>query len=134
MPQERADFVGRTRREDVLELTGLLFDFRFAVHGEAVGEESFRQPVAPNNAAGATAASRGKGHDSAAIADENSFRTHGIVAGIHERLVLVRFWGMRARGDQAQFSHLLDRDAHRQRAVDIHVLDFGLLAVFFKRP
>ena len=58
MSEERADLVGGFRREDVLELAGLLLDFGFAVHGEAVGEQALGQPVAANDAPGAAAASR----------------------------------------------------------------------------
>jgi len=38
MPKERADFVGRFRRQYVLELACLLLDLRLAVHRQAVGE------------------------------------------------------------------------------------------------
>src|SRR6267142_6657755 len=38
MIEEGADFVGGFGRQDMLELAGLLFDFRFAVHSKAVGE------------------------------------------------------------------------------------------------
>src|SRR5437667_123903 len=81
-----------------------------------------------------TAAARRKGYDSAAIADKDSFRAHGVMAGIHEGLVLVRLRRMRTRGEQAQFRHLLDRNADRQRAMDIHIPNFGLLPVFFNHP
>jgi hypothetical protein len=40
MSQKRADLIGSFRREDVLELAGLLLDFGFAVHGEAVGKKA----------------------------------------------------------------------------------------------
>jgi len=36
--QKRADFIRSFGRENVLELAGLLFDFSFAVHGQAVCE------------------------------------------------------------------------------------------------
>ena len=55
MAEERADFVGGFRRKDVLELAGLLFDFGFAVHGQAVSEEALGQAVAADDAAGAVA-------------------------------------------------------------------------------
>jgi hypothetical protein len=38
--EKSADLVGGSRREYVLELTGLLFDFGFAIHGERVSEEA----------------------------------------------------------------------------------------------
>ena len=56
MPEEGADFVGRFRRKNVLELAGLLLDLRFAVHRQAVGEEPLGQPMPSNNAAGPLAA------------------------------------------------------------------------------
>lgn len=55
MPKERADFVGRLRRKNVLELTRLLLDFRLAVHRQTVGKEPLGQPVPPDNAPGALA-------------------------------------------------------------------------------
>src|SRR5207248_1978987 len=58
MSQERADLLGRFLREDVLELAGLLLDFRLAVHGQAVGEQSFGQAMATNDVSGALASAR----------------------------------------------------------------------------
>jgi len=58
MIEEGADFVGRFGREDVLEFTGLLFDFGFAVHGERIGEETFSETVAANDIGGALMAAR----------------------------------------------------------------------------
>jgi hypothetical protein len=40
MIEKGADFVGGFGREDVLELTGLLLDFSFAIHRERIGEEA----------------------------------------------------------------------------------------------
>src|SRR5579863_2222141 len=51
MPQKRTDLIGRLRRENVFGLAGLLFDFRFAIHRQAVGEEPLRQPMPSNDAA-----------------------------------------------------------------------------------
>src|SRR5947209_20619172 len=56
MPQKSADLVRCLGRQDVLELASLLLDFGFAVHGEAVGEETLGQPV-PSNDAGCAFAS-----------------------------------------------------------------------------
>src|SRR4029077_16295845 len=52
MAKEGADFVGGPGREDVLELASLLFDFGFAVHGQAVGEEALGEAVATDDAPG----------------------------------------------------------------------------------
>jgi len=69
MPEERADLVGRFRRKNVLELACLLLDLAFAVHGETVGEQAFRQAMAPNNARGPLASARREFDNDAAIAD-----------------------------------------------------------------
>lgn len=69
MPEERADLVGRFRRKNVLELACLLLDLAFAIHGETVGEQAFRQTMAPNNAGGTLAAERSEFDNHAAIAD-----------------------------------------------------------------
>ena len=58
MAQEGADFVGRFRGQDVLELAGLLLDFGFAVHGERVGEQTLGQAMAANNVGGALTSAR----------------------------------------------------------------------------
>ena len=39
--KKSADLVGGFRRENVLELAGLLLDLGFAVHGKRIGEEAF---------------------------------------------------------------------------------------------
>ena len=41
---------------------------------------------------------------------------------------------MRPGGEQAEGCHLLDRDADRQRAVNLHAFDFSDLAVLLDRP
>jgi hypothetical protein len=48
MSQERADFICRSGREDVLKLTGLLLDLSLAIHRQAIGEQPFRQPMPAN--------------------------------------------------------------------------------------
>ena len=58
MSQERTDLVRRFRRKDVLKLAGLLLDFSLAVHGKAVGEEPFGQPMPPDDAASLFASAR----------------------------------------------------------------------------
>ena len=66
--EEGAYLVGGFGREDVFELAGLLLDFRFAVHGQAVGEQALGQAMAADDAAGAFAAARSEFHDQSAIA------------------------------------------------------------------
>ena len=56
MPQKSADLVGSFGRKNVLELASLLLDFRFAVHGQAIGKQPLCQAVPADNAAGALAA------------------------------------------------------------------------------
>jgi hypothetical protein len=58
MSEERADLIGRFRRQDVLKLAGLLLDFRFAVHRQTVGKEPLGQPMAADNAARAFPSAR----------------------------------------------------------------------------
>ena len=53
----------------MFKLASLLLDLAFAVHGETVGEQAFRQAVAPNNAGGTLAAARREFDNDAAIAD-----------------------------------------------------------------
>ncbi len=58
MAEEAADLVGGFGGKNVLELAGLLFDLRFAVERQAVGEEPLGQAMAANNVGGAQAAAR----------------------------------------------------------------------------
>jgi len=69
MTQEGADFIRSARREDVLELTSLLLDFAFAVHGEAVGEQALGEAMAADNADGAFAAPACEFDDLTAVAE-----------------------------------------------------------------
>jgi hypothetical protein len=92
VPEEGADFVGRFRRENMFELAGLLLDFRFAVHGQAVGKKALSQPVATDDAASSLAAPWGQFHDQRPIACRCGDGFESIVARIDERLVLT---GMR---------------------------------------
>ena len=69
MAEEGADFIRRFGRKNVLKLACLLLDLAFAVHGETVGEQAFRQAMASNNAGG-TLPSAGREFDNdAAISD-----------------------------------------------------------------
>ena len=52
MIQESANLICRFRREDVLELAGLLFDLRFALEGQAVGEKALGKTVTANDVGG----------------------------------------------------------------------------------
>src|SRR5579863_475858 len=63
--EECAYLVGGFGRENVFELAGLLFDFGFAVHGEAVGEEALREAVAADDVGGALTAAGREFHDQA---------------------------------------------------------------------
>ena len=56
MTKKAADFVGRFGRQDVFKLARLLFDFRFAVKGEAVCEQAFSETVTADDVGGALAA------------------------------------------------------------------------------
>ena len=57
--EEGANLVGGFGREYVLELASLLLDFGFAVHGERVGEEAFRQAVTSDDVGGALVSAGG---------------------------------------------------------------------------
>src|SRR5271156_1022195 len=67
--EKRADLVRRFGREDVFELAGLLLDFGFAVHGQAIGEEALREAVRADDAAGTFSARRRKFDDQRSVAD-----------------------------------------------------------------
>ena len=69
MPEEGAYLIRRFRRENVLKLACLLLDLAFAVHGETVGEQAFRQAMPSNDAGGTFAAARREFDHDAAIAD-----------------------------------------------------------------
>ena len=69
VPEEGTDLIRRFGRENMLKLACLLLDLAFAVHGETVGEQAFRQAMASNNAGGALAAARREFDNDAAIAE-----------------------------------------------------------------
>ena len=89
MAQEGAYFVGSPGREDVFELAGLLLDFRFAVHCQAVGEQAFGKAVTPDNAAGALASAGGELHDVTAVSHRAADGLQGFVAGVSKRPMIV---------------------------------------------
>src|SRR5580692_2108463 len=70
--QECADFIGGFGRKNVLELAGLLLDFGFAVHGEAVGEQALSQTVTANDVGGALTAAGREFNDHAAVAGRDA--------------------------------------------------------------
>src|SRR5277367_5846208 len=117
MSEEGADFVGSFGRKDVLELASLLLDFAFTVHGEAVGEQTFGQAMAANDADGAFATAGGEFDDKAAVTYGRSRWFECIMAGIDEGLVLVRFGWMRAGCNQAKRGHFFHGDADQQSAM-----------------
>ncbi len=134
MPQERAYLVRCFRAEDVFELAGLLFDFAFTVHGEAVGEEALREAMATDDANSAFAAPAGEFNDLTAIAERRGGGLERIMTGIDEGLVMMGFGRMRAGGDQSERNHFFDRDADGQRAMDFHVFELGDLVIFREGP
>src|SRR5437867_3870096 len=96
MAEEGADLVGCLGGEDVLELAGLLLDLGLAVHGEAVGEEALGEAVTADDAAGALASAWSQFDDQRAVSGRHCYRLQRLVAGIHKRLVIVRFGWMGA--------------------------------------
>ena len=95
MSEKRANFVGRFRREDMLELARLLLDFGFAVHGKAIGEEALRQSMTPDDASGTLAPARGEFDDHCAVSRGGGHRLQCVMAGIHKGLMLVRLGRVR---------------------------------------
>src|SRR6266852_5973801 len=51
MPKESTYLIGSFRRENMLELASLLFNFRLTVHSQAVGKQTLGQAMPPDNAA-----------------------------------------------------------------------------------
>ena len=129
MTQKRADLVRGFGREDVFELARLLLDFRLAIQSQAVSKQPLREPVPANDVGGALAPTRRKLDNHAAVADRNRSRFQGVMAWIHERLVIVRLQGMRRSRYESHLRHLVDRYADRQGAMDLHTADFRNLAV-----
>ena len=72
MTKESADFVGSFRREDVLKLTCLLLYFRFAIHGQRVGEKALGQTMAPNDIGGPLMSARRQLDDCGPVAGRNA--------------------------------------------------------------
>jgi len=72
MSEESADLVRSLVRQDVLELAGLLLDFRLAVERKAVSEQAFRKSMSSDNVRGALAPARGEFDDRTPIAGGNA--------------------------------------------------------------
>src|SRR5580658_652438 len=134
MSEKGAYLVRRFRRKDVFELAGLLLDFRFAVHGQAVSKKALGEAMSTNDAACPLAPAGRKLHDQRAIADRSGHRFERIVAGIDERLVIVRVRRMRCREHQSHLNHFFNRQTHGQRAVHFHALDFRDFAMLGQYP
>ena len=134
MPKKRTDLVGRFGREYVFELASLLLDFGFAIHCQAVGKQSLGQAMAANDATGTLAPARREFHNHGAIPDRRRHRLKRFMARIHEWLVVVGMRRMRRGDHKPHLHHLLNRQTHGQRAVDLHALDFGNLAVLGQHP
>jgi hypothetical protein len=134
MIEERANFVGRFWREDMLKFAGLLLDFRFAVQCKAVGEEPLGKAVSPDDVSGALTPPIRQTDDQTAVSYRDPRGFQGVMARVHEGLVIVPLGRVRGGRDQAHFSHPLDREAHGQCAMDFHALDLSRLSVFFENP
>src|ERR1700756_4309130 len=99
MAEERADLIGRFGRKNVLKLAGLLLDLRLAVHCQAVSKQALGQQMPPDNAARSIAPTWREFHNQRPIAQRCSHRFQGLVARIHEWLVIMRL-GRMGRGRQ----------------------------------
>src|SRR5262249_47561846 len=95
VPQECADLVCRLRRQNVLEFACLLLDFGFAVHSKAVGEQTPRQPVSPDDVRGFLSPTVRHLYDQCSIAHRSTIRLQRVVTWVDKRLVIVglgRMW------------------------------------------
>ena len=90
--------------------------------------------MAANDIGGALTSSRSQFHHHAAIPDGHPRGLQGVVAGIHERLMVVCLGRMRRGCNQSHLAHLVYRKADRQSAMHFHALDFCNLAMFFHHP
>src|SRR5207245_11748802 len=88
MPEEGANLVGSFRRQNVLEFAGLLFDFRFAVHGQAVGEQPLGKAVAADDAASPFPTAGRKRHNQGSVTHRGGHRLQRIVTRIYTRRVI----------------------------------------------
>src|SRR5579884_4088670 len=132
MPQERTDSVRSFGREDVLELAGLLLDFLFVHHAEALGEQTLGEAMAANDV-GSALASPGRELDhELTVAEVGSSGLQGIMAGIDDVLVSMGLGWVGPRRDQAELVHFLDRNGDRQRSVHFHAAHFSGLAVLLQ--
>ena len=68
MAEEGADLIRSFRRQDMLELAGLLFNFRFAIHGQTIGEKALCQTMPADDATCTLAAALRKFDDHCAVA------------------------------------------------------------------
>ena len=134
MAEEGANFVGGFRGEDVLKLAGLLLDFRFTVHGQAVGKKALGKAMAADDAACAFAATRCEFDNEGSVAGGCCYWFERFVTGIDERAMIVRFGRMRCRDNHAHVDHLFDCQADWKRAVNLHTLDFCDFSVFGENP
>src|SRR5215831_10285138 len=134
MTQKRADFIGRSGRENVLELASLLFDFGLVVHGKAIREQALGQTMAADDTACFVASALGQRNHRTSIAIENSLRPHRIMARIDEWLVIMRLGRMRRRGYKSERGHLLDSNGDRQSTVGIHACHFRAFSMLFHDP
>src|SRR5271155_2633695 len=134
MTEESTNLVRSLERKDMLELAGLLLDFRFAVHCEAVGKKPFGEAMSTNDAASPFAPAGRKLYDQSTVANRSGYGFERVVARIHERLVIVRMRRMRRGEHESHLNHFLNRKTHRQRTVHFHALDFRDFAVLGQHP
>src|SRR5256885_16097555 len=90
----------------------LLLDLRLAIQSQAVGKQPLSKPVPANDVGGALAPTRRKLDNHAAVTNGNRSRFQSVMAWIHERLVIVRFQGMRRSRHETHLCHLFDRYPH----------------------
>ncbi len=109
MSQEGADAVRRLRREDVLELAGLLLDDRFILNTQGLHKEPLSQPVAPDDALRPLASLLRELDRLHAVIWGIVSGVNHLVAAVQDHLMLVRvLFAVRPPGDEPHAHHLLD--------------------------
>jgi hypothetical protein len=109
MSEEGADFVGRLGGKNVLELAGLLLDFRFTVESQTVGKKALCETVPADNVSRSLSAPRSQLDNHAAISDRNSSGLERIMTRIHKRLMVMSLRWVGDGAHQSEISHFFYR-------------------------
>jgi hypothetical protein len=130
--EEGADAVGHFRRENVLELAGLLRDDFGVFDMQCVGEQAFGETVAADDVLRAPAATLRERDDCVAVFRQRGDYHGSVVASFD---VAVRVVGvMRVQFDEAELRHALHQQSRRQWTRSADAADVGRLAILFVEP